>query len=69
MNANVYIGLHCSAGGRGGAFYYRPVSGTVGAKTNQGDVVFIRTHSIGSKRGNVVNSIYHRTAFAGWSLF
>lgn len=66
VNADVYVGSHCSAEG---AFYHRSVSGTVVAKINQGDVVFIRTHPTGANRGNVVSNKYHRTAFAGWSLF
>lgn len=66
VNANVYISSYCNASG---ALWHRSVSGTVVAKINQGDVVFLRTHPTGSNKGNVVSSIFHRTAFAGWSLF
>lgn len=66
VNANVYISSYCNASG---ALWHRSVSGTVVAKINQGDVVFLRTHPRSSNKGNVVSSIFHRTAFAGWSLF
>lgn len=68
VNANVYISSYCNASG---ALWHRSVSGTVVAKINQGDAVFLRTHptTCSSIKGNVVSNIYHRTAFAGWSLF
>lgn len=66
VNSNVYISSYCNASG---AFWHRSVSGTVVAKINQGDVVFIRTNPAVSNRGNVMSSSSHRTAFAGWLLF
>lgn len=66
VNSNVYISSYCNASG---AFWHRSVSGTVVAKINQGDVVFIRTKPAVSNRGNVMSSSSHRTAFAGWLLF
>lgn len=66
VNNIVYTGSNCNANG---ALWHRSVSGTLVAQIYQGDAVYIRTHPKASYKGSIVSNSFHRSSFAGWSLF
>lgn len=66
VNNIVYTGSNCNANG---ALWHRSVSGTLVAHIYQGDAVYIRTHPKASYKGSIVSNSFHRSTFAGWSLF
>ncbi|XP_062613179.1 uncharacterized protein LOC134274954 isoform X3 [Saccostrea cucullata] len=66
INQDVFVSSYCNADG---VTWYKSSTATAVAKVTQGDVVFIRTHSSETNKGQILSNHYLKTTFAGWFLF
>lgn len=44
-------------------------TGIVVVNANQGDVIYIRSHSEEDSKGSVISDVFRRSSFSGWRIF